>query len=294
MSLSRMRGKAVLGICSLLFAGVGVLAQAFPSGAVTTPNSYVALGDSYAAGPGIPNVVHSACERSDHNYPSLVADALPFTSFRDATCSGAKTTDMTQSQQTNPYTFVPPQFDALGPDARLVSVTIGGNDIGFAGVVLTCVSLELLNPFGAPCMEHYTESGTDVLAARIAAAAPKVAAVLQGIHQRSPHAKILLVGYIDIMPVTGPGCWPLVPIAVGDFSYLRGVEEHLNQMLASQASGNGATFVDTYSPTIGHDVCQETGVRWVEGFVPTSPAAPVHPNVLGMQAAATAVLSALH
>jgi hypothetical protein len=118
--------------------------------------------------------------------------------------------------------------------------------------------------------------------------------VLQGIHQRSPQAKVLLVGYIDVMPANGPGCWPFTPIAVGDFSYLRGVEEQVNQMLAAQVSANGATFVDTYSPTIGHDLCQDYGVRWVEGLVPTMPAAPVHPNVLGMQAAAAAVLSALH
>ncbi|HMC05702.1 MAG TPA: SGNH/GDSL hydrolase family protein [Actinomycetota bacterium] len=287
---------------------VAVLAGALPSTAVTTPrshataavpttlaspNAYVALGDSYAAGPGIPTEVHSACQRSDHNYPSLVADALLFSSFRDATCSGATTDDMTGSQQTNPYTFVPPQFDALGPDARLVSVTIGGNDIGFASVAGTCVELGLLNPFGAPCEEHYTEGGIDALAAAVAAAAPKVAAVLQGIHQRSPLAKVIVVGYLDILPVIGPGCPLSAPVAAGDVPYLRGVEEELNRMLASQANLNGAIFVDTYSPSIGHDVCEPIGVKWIEGVVPTSPAAPLHPNLLGMQAAAAVVLSAL-
>src|SRR5207253_8191749 len=87
--LSAIRRKALLGICSLLVTVVGVLAEALPSTAVTTPrshasatpptaiaspNAYIALGDSYAAGPGIPTEVHSACRRSDHNYPSLVAD----------------------------------------------------------------------------------------------------------------------------------------------------------------------------------------------------------------------------
>lgn len=307
--LSATRRKAVLGICSLLVTVVGILAEALPSTAVTTPgspasaavpaavtspNAYIALGDSYGAGPGIPTVVHSACERSDHNYPSLVADALPFTSFRDATCSGATTDDMTGTQQTNPYTFVPPQFDALGPDARLVSVTIGGNDIGFSSVATTCAELSLLNPFGAPCTDHYTEGGTDALAAAIVAATPKVAAVLQGIHQRAPLAKVVVVGYLDILPVIGPGCPLSVPIASGDIPYLRGVEEQLNRMLATQAILNDATFVDTYSPSIGHDVCQPMGVRWIEGIMPTSPAAPLHPNLLGMQAAAAAVLSALH
>jgi lysophospholipase L1-like esterase len=306
--LSATRRKALLAICSLLVTVVGVLAEALPSTAVTptshtsaavpaavaSPNAYIALGDSYAAGPGIPTVVHSACQRSDHNYPSLVADAVPFTSFRDATCSGATTDDMTGTQQTNPYTFVPPQFDALGPDARLVSVTIGGNDTGFSNVAVTCAELSLFNPFGSPCKDHYTEGGTDALADRIVALAPKVAAVLHGIHERAHLARVLVVGYLDILPVIGPGCPLSVPIAAGDIPYLRGVEEQLNRMLAAQAILNDATFVDTYSPSIGHDACQPMGVRWIEGVVPTSPAAPLHPNVLGMQAAAAAVLSALH
>src|ERR1700738_2315370 len=156
-----MRRRTILGLTGLLVAAFAVLAQALPSGAVTPSWAYVALGDSYASGPLIPNQVHSACLRSDHNYASLVATALHFSSFRDATCSGATTDDMTQSQQTNPYTSVPPQFDALGPDAGLVSVTIGGNDIGFASVAETCAVVSLLNPFGSPCRDHYTQGGTD-------------------------------------------------------------------------------------------------------------------------------------
>src|SRR5205807_3208219 len=171
--LSAIRRKALLGICSLVVTVVGVLAEALPSTAVTTPghasaaaltavaspNAYIALGDSYAAAPGIPTDVHSACQRSDHNYPSLVADALPFTSFRDATCSGATTDNLTGTQQTNPYTFVPPQFAALVPDARLVSATLGGNDIGFGTIAVTCAELSLLSRCGAPCGAHSTEGG---------------------------------------------------------------------------------------------------------------------------------------
>jgi len=175
-----------------------------------------------------------------------------------------------------------------------VSLTIGGNDIGFADVAETCAALSLLNPFGAPCMDHYTLGGTDLLTAAIAATAPKVAAVLQGIHQRSPNAKVLVVGYMDILPVAGVGCWLLMPIAVGDLPYLSGVEEQLNQMLATQTALNQATFVDTYTPSIGHDVCQLPGVKWVEGIVPTSPAYPVHPNALGMLGDAAAVIRTLH
>lgn len=289
-----MHRRPVVAILTVALAALPVLVPALPSGAVTASGAYVALGDSYAAGPLIPNQVHSACLRSDHNYPSLVAAALQVSSFRDATCSGATTNDMANGQQTNAYTSVPPQFDALGPDAGLVSVTIGGNDIGFANVALTCAVVSLLNLFGSPCRDHYTQGGTDSLAAAIAATAPKVAAVLHTIHQRSPRAKVLVVGYLNILPVAGNGCWPVMPIAMGDLPYLRGVEEQLNQMLATQAGLNQATFVDTYTPTVGHDVCQLPGVKWVEGIVPTSPAYPVHPNALGMQADATAVLAALH
>jgi hypothetical protein len=70
-----------------------------------------------------------------------------------------------------------------------------------------------------------------------------VAAVLQAIESRAPDARVLVVGYPDILPVTGHGCWPLVPFAFGDVPYLRGIEVDLNQMLARTAAANGATFV---------------------------------------------------
>jgi len=292
-----MGRRTILAVSSLLLAAVGVLVQAIPSAAVPGSTGsapvgpYVALGDSYAAGPLIPNQVDTACLRSDHNYPSLVASALHITVFRDVSCSGATTADMTAGQHPL-LRSVPPQFDALTPDTRLVTLTIGGNDIGFSNVVLTCGLLSLLNPFGAPCRDHYTAGGTDALAASIAATAPKVAAVLQAIHLRAPQARVAVVGYLDILPAAG-GCWPLVPIAVGDVPYLGGIEVQLNQMLATQASLNQATFVDTFTPSIGHDACEPIGVKWVEGLLPTSPAYPVHPNLLGMQADEAAVLSAL-
>ncbi len=75
--------------------------------------------------------------------------------------------------------------------------------------------------------------------------------------------------------------------------YLRGVEKELNAMLATEAAANNATFVNTYTASIGHDACQPTGVKWVEGLIPTSPAAPFHPNALGEKEMAAQVLAAL-
>lgn len=256
---------------------------------------FVALGDSYAAGnliPSSPTGTPAGCLRSTHNYSGDIRAAVNASSYVDVACSGATTADMTQPQSTTIGTN-PPQFDALAADDSLVTVTIGGNDVGFSGILKECATLSITSPFGNPCQRHYTAGGTDQLAAAVAAASPKVAAVLQGIRTRAPQARILLVGYPDILPSTGTGCWPAVPLAHGDVPYLRATEVALNSTLAQEAAANGATFVDTYTATIGHDVCQRPGVKWVEGLIPTSLAYPFHPNQLGQQAMATQTLAAL-
>jgi len=257
--------------------------------AIPPPQSYVALGDSYTAGPLIPlqETDPLGCLRSDHNYPHLVAAALSVSDFRDPSCSGAETNDMTMPQGVSPGPN-PPQFDSLAADTQLVTIGIGGNDIGFSEIVENCSSL---TPSGHPCQDHYVVNGRDELAERIAATAPKVAAVLDGIHGRSPRARIFVVGYLAILPESGPGCWPQMPIAPEDVPYLRETEKRLNAMLADQAAANGAKYVDAYTASIGHDACQLPVARWVEPVVPTTPAAPVHPNLFGMQGYAAAVLA---
>jgi hypothetical protein len=113
--------------------------------------------------------------------------------------------------------------------------------------------------------------------------------VLDAVHARSPQARVLVVGYPAIMPDTGSGCWPSMPIAFNDVAYLRAKEKELNAMLAAQAAAHGATYVDTYTPSIGHDVCTSSSVRWVEPIIPGNTAAPVHPNARGMAGMAAAV-----
>ena len=256
--------------------------------------NYSSLGDSYTAGPLIPNRTGSpaGCARSTHNSPSLVAAAIGAASFRDVSCQGADTTSMKHSESV-PLGTNPPEDNALSSSTTLVTLQIGGNDINFINIIINCTTLSLTDPFGAPCKKHYTSGGTDKLKAAINATAPKVAADLQGIHADAPNARVLLVGYPVILPNSGNGCWPVVPIASGDVPYLRGVEQELNAMLATEAAANNATFVDTYTASIGHDVCKGTGVKWVEGLIPTSPAAPFHPNALGEKSMAQQVLAAL-
>jgi hypothetical protein len=103
----------------------------------------------------------------------------------------------------------------------------------------------------------------------------------------------VVVGYPVILPDSGFGCYPVVPIAFGDVPYLRGIEKSLNAMLQAAAAAHGASYVDTYAPTIGHDACKSGSTRWVEGLIPGTSAAPFHPNARGEQAMAAAVTAHL-
>ena len=253
----------------------------------------VALGDSYTAGALLPintGAKPAGCLRSAKAYPTLVAKALgaPLT---DAACASAGVKNMTEAQPTYLGTN-PPQLSALAPDDRMVLLTLSGDDMGFLNVVKECVALSFTRPWGSPCAAHYTKGGTDQLAAGVAAEGPKMAQVLTEIAVRAPRARIVVVGYPDVFPQSG-GCWPAVPIANGDVAYLRGLEVKANAMLAATAQAAGATFVNTYTPTIGHDFCQPESVRDVEGLVPGSLALPFHPNARGQQAMANAVLKAV-
>jgi lysophospholipase L1-like esterase len=290
------RWAAAAAVALGMSVAAAVPAQAQPPGPGTGPPvaTYVALGDSYTAGPLIPVQTGQppGCLRSNRNYPSLVAQTLAAPDFRDVSCSGASTLELASPQPT-PLGVNPAQFEALDPEVDLVTLGIGGNDIGFGQVIRECSARSPRAPLGAACRDFYTAGGTDQLAQRIAQTAPKIAAALAEIEGRSPDARVLLVGYPAILPDTGPGCFPVVPFSPGDVAYLRETEKRLNAMLDAEAGAAGADYVDTYAPTIGHDSCQPPGRKWIEGLVPTSPAAPVHPNALGMIAMAQAVLGEL-
>ncbi|MCD2192575.1 SGNH/GDSL hydrolase family protein [Actinomycetospora endophytica] len=271
----------------LVAAGAGV-AAANPGGASNSP--YVALGDSYTASPltGTSAGPPPGCFRSVNNYPHLTAAALG-ANLTDASCSGATTKEFSAAQQTDAGTN-PAQYSALAKDTKLVTVGIGGNDIGFSDIVKSCLSA---TPFGSPCKDRYTKGGTDQLRQRIDALAGKYASVLKEVHRRSPDARVALVGYPSVLPATGPGCFPAVPISPGDIAYLRGILADLNTRIQRSADAGDATFVDTYTSTVGHDICQVPGTKWIEGLIPTAPAAPVHPNAQGSAALSRAVVATL-
>ncbi|MFJ7149233.1 SGNH/GDSL hydrolase family protein [Streptomyces sp. NPDC100445] len=285
------RRAAVLGAalagCALVAAGTAP-AEAHPGGAGRALD-YVALGDSYTSGPGIPRQVDAECARSDHNYPSIVAERTEAAAFTDVSCGGATTAEMWRAQGGNG-----PQLDALDRHTDLVTVQIGGNDVGFGPVIATCARLGAQDPAGDPCERAYHASGADELALAVVRTAPKVDRVLRAVRARAPHARVVVVGYPDLLPDDGSGCFPQVPFARGDFAYLRDTEKRLNLMLRLVAGLNRAAYVDTYAPTVGHDMCKAPADRWIEPLQPTSPAAPAHPNAKGEAAMAQAVLDRLH
>jgi lysophospholipase L1-like esterase len=273
-----------------------VAALALSAAAHADPGRYVALGDSYTAAAGVPNVVGEPgwCLRSDHNYPSIVAAVTGATQFRDRSCSGATTEHMTAPENVVPVGINAPQFDALGRDTTLVTIGIGGNDARIVEAAFTCVQLGLLAPLGTACRSHFANpGGGDGLADQIAGAAPKIAASLQGIHARAPQARVLIVGYPAFLPRGGRSCYPLVPLSSDDLLYLDEMLARTNAMLAEQAAANDAEYVDTYGDSVGHDVCSVPRTRWFEGLMPVLPTLPIHPNARGEASMAWSVLRVL-
>jgi lysophospholipase L1-like esterase len=275
------RGRALLAVF------ITMLALAAPASAAT---EYVALGDSYAAGPLIPlQIPPFGCLKSNNNYAHLAARQLGL-ALTDPSCSGAETEDMTHPQNVDPDGPNPPQFDSLSRKTRTVTIQIGGNDIGFSSIARDCTST---TNGGTPCQDRYVHDGRDEISERIQATAPLVADVIQGIDARSPKARVLFVNYAAILPDTGPGCWPQMPITDGDVPYVRAKQKELNAMVAAQAAANGADLIDWYTASIGHDACQLPVVRWVEPVVPVNAAAPIHPNLGGMMGASALLVAAL-
>jgi len=277
--------RALVAPAALVAALMALAVAPAMAGAAST---YVSLGDSYTSGPFILPFASGApleCLQSARNYSHLTAAELGL-SLRDVSCSGATTENLTTTAQ---YPDQPPQLDALSSSTQVVSVGIGGNDKGlFLNTLITCGAEDLVFPFGTPCKATYGHK----LAEEIVEDAPVIGAALHQIHVLSPAAKVFVVGYPDILPQSG-NCWPTVPLTTGDVAYLNGVEKELNAMLSSEAGANSATYVDTYTPGIGHDACKSLSVRYVEPVLPESDAFSVHPNERGMEADASEVEAAI-
>lgn len=302
-----MKASERVGLTSML-ACTALLAAACTGGHATPDplkGPYVALGDSYTSGPGIPNQTGkpAGCARSDHNYPSLVAERLELKAagFRDMSCSGAAVTDLSTAQSTKDGTN-PAQFTALSKSTRLITLGIGGNDIGFTSLITQCVKQGVIYRLtkglsaadGAPCRAHYVSAGTDEVKQRVDEAGVQLAKALTQIKHRAPNARVYVVGYPAIVPPQDTNCGRELVLAAKDVTYLHAKEQQLNAMLRERAEAAGAEYVDTYTPSIGHDACSAEKTRWVEPLIPGSRAVSAHPNQRGEQGMANAVLHTMH
>ncbi|MFB4306550.1 SGNH/GDSL hydrolase family protein [Actinomadura sp. GTD37] len=274
---------------ALVIAGTALAATpAHAAPLVEAGAEYVALGDSMASGPLIPDITGPiGCGRSTHNYAHELAGALD-ADLHDVTCSGARTKHMTESQSTSVAGVdtgtVPPQFNALTASTDLVTLTIGGNDVGLVGIAEDCINLD---PTATPCKGEFEAE----VAQKTRDLGPSLSAVLDGIRARSPKARIVLTGYgLYIKP---NGCWPVQPVLPTDANFLQGAVNAMNGVIRDQAAAHGATYIDLVPASAGHDACQSASKRWIEGYVPLNPAAPLHPNARGEAAYAAIIGSAL-
>jgi lysophospholipase L1-like esterase len=253
-----------------------------PTPELPAVRSYVAMGDSFTAGPGLADLREGAafCLRSDRNWPSLLARRLDPRSFADVSCAGATTHDVLHTG--NGLGAELPQIDAVKPDTDLVTVGIGGNDGNlFASLISACTG-------GRGACGPFSRDMTPTI---LDQTVPDVVDVLQDVRAKTPNATVLLVGYLRIMPDTG-SC-PTIGIPADDAAAVAAVEEALDQALAVAARQVDVRYVSMRKASRGHDAC--AGARaWTNGGeVTDDDGIAFHPRLVGMRAVARAVESEL-
>ena len=168
---------------------------------------YVAMGDSAAAAPLVPDQAQPVgCLKSTNDYPSVLARRIGAAAFDDVTCSGARTQDLVSRSQPTRTGPVPPQLEAVTADTRLVTVTIGGNDVDLPTIATKCRRTTLDVP---PCAPDLTAGGVDTISQAIDDDADAWSNLVDAIRERAPSARVVLVGYGTY--VRPEGCSPTNP-----------------------------------------------------------------------------------
>lgn len=244
---------------------------------VTTGIDYVAMGDSFSAGPfiGTMRTDPQGCARSHDNYPAFLADWLDVESYTDVSCSAATTADLYAPMTMYDGATTGPQLDAVSEDTDLVTLGIGGNDFGIYDSLIRCQE----GPT-ASCDVGRLRTDARKVAGRVEQAVRRILEV-------APDAAVYVVGYPDILPAEG-ACRAVGASAevLGPVTEVAGL---LNDSLAKGAEAAGASYVDMEAVSEGHDVCAK-GRAWVNGpRFRAGVAAPFHPKINGMRAVASEV-----
>jgi lysophospholipase L1-like esterase len=225
-------------------------------------DQYVALGDSYAAGPLIPNqIAPLGCLKSDHNYAHLAAPTIGL-SLKDATCSGATTDDMTESQSTS-LGSVPPQFDSLSAETTRVSLTIGGNDIGFADLIYQCTIGDCTTAL---------ESTTASLESTLGSSLDTVYSTIKT--RAAAGATIIVLGYPH--EFSGTTCVGTLGISAAEETDANALADALDNVIRTHAQNAGVTYQSAVSAFSGHEVCSSS--PWLNGLNLFNTSESYHPN----------------
>ncbi|SEC60068.1 GDSL-like Lipase/Acylhydrolase family protein [Nocardioides exalbidus] len=244
---------------------------------VTSDVDYVALGDSFSAGPfiGTMRTDPAGCARSKDNYPAFLADWLDVKSYTDVTCSAATTQDLTGTMALYDGGTAPPQLDAVTADTDLVTLGMGGNDFGIYDSLIRCQDGRLAV---CPVADLRTDAGK---------VAGNIRKAVRDIRALAPEADVYVVGYPDILPTEGT-C-KAVGVQAEALGPIAEVAVALNASLREGATAAGASYVDMEAVSDGHDVCAG-GRAWINGpRFRIGVAAPFHPKINGMRAVAATV-----
>ncbi|MFD1829753.1 MULTISPECIES: SGNH/GDSL hydrolase family protein [Streptomyces] len=231
MKLSRLASAAVT-LAAVLGLGIGGAGVASAQEAAAT--SYVALGDSYSSGVGAGDYdsASGSCKRSNRAYPVLWKNANAPSSFHFTACSGARTTDVINNQ-----------LGPLNSGTSLVSLSVGGNDAGFADAMTTCV----LQGESA-CVSRINQARE-----YIANTLPgRLDAVYSAIRGKAPNARVVVLNYPRFYKLNG-SCW--VGLSETSRAAINAAADHLSDVIAKRVADHGFTFGDVRGRFTGHEIC---------------------------------------
>ncbi|MEV7286435.1 SGNH/GDSL hydrolase family protein [Streptomyces sp. NPDC093252] len=262
------RSRLVVLVSSFLLAvGAALTGATAAQGAEAAATGYVALGDSYSSGVGAGSYIGSSgdCKRSTKAYPSLWAAANSPSSFSFTACSGARTDEVLASQLT-----------PLGASTGLVTLSVGGNDAGFADVMTTCVLQS-----DSACI-----SRIDTARAYVTSTLPgKLDTVYSTIRSKAPAAQVVVLGYPRFY-LLGQSCLGLSETkrkAVNDASDL------LNSTIAKRVADHGFTWADVRTTFTGHEIC--SGNSWLHSVNWLNVGESYHPTAAGQSGGYLPVLN---
>ena len=221
--------------------------------------AYAALGDSYSSGVGTGSyTLDSACKRSVYAYPYLYTQTHAGTALTFAACSGAKTSDLLSTQ-----------IQAVTTATTLVTMTIGGNDIGFANLIYQCT----LSDCSAALDRTRANLETTLGGA--------LNQVYNTVKSRAAFgATIVVLGYPRVF--SSSGCLGTFGISSTERTKANQLSDALDQVTAAHAAAAGVTYKSSIGAFVGHAVCSSS--PWLNGLNLFNTTESYHPNRNGNSA----------